>query len=339
MQALLQENWEKDSISLREVEEPRPGRGEVKIRVRAAGICGTDVRGISSLRPPVILGHEFSGEVAEIGQGVEKIKVGDRVTSETTIYRCGVCSYCQEGFFNLCPERKGIGSGVNGSFAEYIVVPEFAVHLIPRQLSFEEGAVLEPLACAVRGVLEQAELEGKEKVIVLGPGPLGILVSWVVKTRGASVILVGKREDEFRFQVAKEGGVDDTLNLDEVNVGKIVLQEIDPYGVDVVFECSGALSAVSLGLELLRKRGRYIQMGILHRPVTVDFDQYLFSRELEVTGSRTQTTSSWEKAISLLEKVNIPLKKIITHVLPLSRWQEGFELTQSRKAIKVILMP
>jgi len=243
------------------------------------------------------------------------------------------------GFFNLCPERKGIGSGVNGAFAEYIVVPEFAVHMLPPQLSFEEGAVLEPLACAARGVLEQAELKDKEKVVVLGPGPLGILVSWVAKTRGASVILVGKAEDELRFQVAREGGVDYLLNLDEVDVEDFILREIDSYGVDLVFECSGALPAVSLGLEVLKKRGQYVQMGIIHRPVAVDFDRYLFSRELKITGSRTQTASSWEKAISLLENTSLPLRKIITHSLPLSRWQEGFELTQSRKAIKVILKP
>ena len=142
MQALLQENWEKDSISLREVEEPRPGRGEVKIRVRAAGICGTDVRGISSLRPPVILGHEFSGEVAELDKG-EKIKVGDRVTSETTIYRCGVCSYCQEGFLTCVQKEKVLARGLMDLLLN-IVVPEFAVHLIPRQLSFEEGVCSNP---------------------------------------------------------------------------------------------------------------------------------------------------------------------------------------------------
>ncbi|MDI3542576.1 MAG: L-iditol 2-dehydrogenase [Candidatus Atribacteria bacterium] len=339
MWALLQENLEKNSISLREVEEPQPGIGEVKIRVRAAGICGTDIHGISSLNPPVILGHEFSGEVVEIGQEVKRIKVGDRVTSETTIYRCGVCPYCREGFFNLCPERKGIGSGANGSFAEYIVVPEFAVHVLPEKLSFEEGAVLEPLACATRGVLEQTRIGGNDKVVVLGPGPLGILVSWVAKTRGASVILVGKQEDELRFQVAKEGEVDYLLNLDEVNIKEAITQEIDPYGVDVVFECSGALPAVSLGLEVLKKRGRYVQMGIIHKPVIVDFDQYLFSRELKITGSRTQTTSSWEKAINLLENTNLPLEKIVTHILPLSQWQEGFELTKNRKAIKVVLKP
>lgn len=339
MQALVQENLEKSSISLRELAEPQPGPGEVKIRVRAAGICGTDVHGISSLQPPVILGHEFSGEVVEVGQEVKAIKVGDRVTSETTIYRCGVCPYCQKGLFNLCPERKGIGSGVNGAFAEYIIVPEFAVHFLPQQLSFEEGAVLEPLACAVRGVLEQAQLEDKEKVVVLGPGPLGILVSWVAKTRGALVILVGKSEDKLRFQVAKEGRVDYLLNLDEVNVREFIFREVDPYGVDTVFECSGALPAVSLGLEVLKKRGQYVQMGIIHQPVTVDFDQYLFSRELKITGSRTQTTSSWQKAIHLLEKTKLPLKKIVTHILPLAQWQEGFELTKNRKAIKVILTP
>lgn len=339
MWALVQENIDKSSISLKEIPEPSCGDGEVKIKVIFAGLCGTDIHGIASLRPPIVLGHEFSGVVVEVGKDVQKVTVGDLVTSETTVYRCGQCLYCTEGFFNLCPERKGIGSNVNGAFAEYIVVPEFAVHKLPDFLSLEEGAVLEPFACAIRGVVEQARLQGTEKVVVLGPGPLGILVSWVAKALGARVLLVGGPGDEGRFQVALAGGVDGTFDFTQVEVQEAVKRVFSPYGADVVFECSGSPQAVSLGLLALRKRGMFVQMGILHREVNVDFDRFFFSSEIVVTGSRTQTTSSWNKAFAFLEKKRLPLRMLVTHVLPLKKWQEGFSLVRERKAIKVLFKP
>ncbi len=339
MWALVQETIDKSSIRLREIPEPSCGNTEVKIRVVFAGICGTDVHGISSLQPPVVLGHEFSGVVVEVGKGVQKFRVGDFVTSETTVYRCGHCPYCAEGFFNLCPERKGIGSSVNGAFAEYIVVPEFAVHRLPDFLSLEEGAILEPFACAVRGVAEQAHLQGSEKVVVFGPGPLGILVSWVAKALGSRVLLVGGPGDEERFRVALAGGVDETIDFSRIDVQEAVRKAFGPYGADAVFECSGSPQAVYSGLSVLRKRGMFIQMGILHREVNVDFDRFLFSSEIVLTGSRTQTTSSWHRALAFLEKKKLPFRMLISHVLPLAKWQEGFALIREKKAIKVLLKP
>jgi L-iditol 2-dehydrogenase len=339
MLALVQENESKESVCLRDVPEPRCGDEEVKIRVLFAGLCGTDVYGIASLRPPVILGHEFSGVVVEVGEKVQGIHVGDLVTSETTVYRCGHCLYCQEGLFNLCPERKGIGSSADGAFAEYIVVPSFAVHRLPDFLSLEEGAILEPLACAVRGVIEQAGLKGDEKVVVLGPGPLGILVSWVAKALGARVLLVGGPGDEERFRVALLGNIDQVVDFTLSDVQGVVRNVLSPYGADVVFECSGAPQAVQSGLSVLRKRGMFVQMGILHREVNVDFDRFLFSSEIVLTGSRTQTSSSWHKTFAFLEKTRLPLRSLISRVLPLTRWREGFNLVREKRAIKVLLRP
>lgn len=339
MLALVQENIDKSSICLKEVPEPSYGDTEVKIRVIFAGICGTDIHGIASLRPPVILGHEFSGVVVAVGRNVRDVQVGDLVTSETTVYRCGRCPYCAKGFFNLCPERKGIGSSVNGAFAEYIVVPEFAVHKLPGFLSLEEGAILEPFACAIRGVVEQANLQGGEKVVVFGPGPLGILVSWIAKALGSEVILVGGPGDRERFRVALAGGVDNTLDFSQGDLQKTVRELFGPYGADVVFECSGAPQAVYGGLSVLRKRGMFVQMGILHREVSIDFDRFLFSSEIVLMGSRTQTTSSWHKAFAFLEKKRLPLRMLVSHILPLTQWQEGFALIREKKAIKVLLKP
>lgn len=339
MRALVQETHDKESIRLKDVPEPCCGDEDVKVRVIFAGVCGTDIHGIASLRPPVILGHEFSGIVVETGKRVQKFRVGDLVTSETTVYRCGGCPYCREGLFNLCPERKGIGSSVNGAFAEYVVIPEFAGHKLPEFLSLEEGAILEPLACAVRGVVEQAKLQGNEKVVVFGPGPLGILVSWVAKGLGAKVLLVGGPGDEERFRVALAGGIDEAVNFALTDVQEAVWRVLSPYGADVVFECSGSPQAVHSGFSVLRKRGMFVQMGILHHEVHVDFDWLLFSSEVVLTGSRTQTTSSWHKAFAFLEKRRLPLRMLISSILPLIEWREGFRLIREKKAIKVLLKP
>ncbi len=339
MRALVQEHQEKDSLVLKEIPEPKVMPGWLKVKVMAAGVCGTDVHGISSLVPPVVLGHEFSGEVVEIGEGVEEFFPGARVTSETTVYHCGHCLYCVEGHFNLCPDRRGLGSRADGGFAEYVLVPHTTALIFPEHLSYEEGALFEPFACAVHGVVEQASVKGGEKVLVLGPGPLGILVGWLAGALGAKVLLAGKSEDRGRLHIASRGPLYDVVNVDEEDLNLRIGDDFGPYGADLVFECTGALPAIGSGLELLRKRGMFIQMGIIHKPVTMDFDRFLFSSELVLTGSRTQKHSSWLRALEILDKTHLPLKELITHALPLEKWREGFDLTLRREAIKVILHP
>ena len=322
-----------------QVPDPTPGARELKVRVEAAGVCGTDVHGIASLVPPVTLGHEFSGVVVELGREVTGLEVGDRVSSETTVYHCGRCPYCLEGHFNLCPDRKGLGSRADGVFAEYVIIPQHTAHRLPETLTFEEGALLEPFACAVHGVVEQAMIKDQQTVCVLGPGPLGILVGWLAAKRGARVVLVGKTEDRKRMETAGRGGIEYLVDIDQTGLTQFVQETFGSYGVDAVFECSGALGAVYAGLELLKKRGLFLQMGILHRPVELDVDRFLFGSELVLTGSRTQKKSSWEQAIEILTKERFPLKALLTHHLSLDDWQEGFALTLNRQAIKVILKP
>ncbi|HSV31478.1 MAG TPA: alcohol dehydrogenase catalytic domain-containing protein [Atribacteraceae bacterium] len=339
MKALVQGSKHKESLQLREVPEPTPGAMELKVRVEAAGVCGTDVHGIASLEPPVILGHEFSGVVVERGEEVVGFEVGDRVSSETTVYHCGRCPYCLGGHFNLCPDRKGLGSRADGVFAEYVIIPQHTAHRLPDTLSYEEGALLEPFACAVHGAVEQAAIRAGQTVCVLGPGPLGILVGWLAARQGAGVVLVGKSEDRMRMEVALRGGIGHLVNSDEVELKQFVNETFGDYGVDAVFECSGALGAVYAGLAVLKKRGLFLQMGILHRPVELDFDRFLFASELIISGSRTQKKSSWDKAIAILSADRFPLQTLVTHRLSLEEWQEGFALTLNRQAIKVILRP
>jgi len=326
-------------MALVNVPEPSPGPGEVKVQVKATGICGTDLYGYSAVKPPVIIGHETAGEVVEIGEGVKKVQVGERITTETTAYICGKCRFCQNGDYNLCLERRGLGSKINGTFADYFVIREESIHPLPSHIDFFTGALTEPLACATHAVMEQGETLANDVVLVLGPGPLGLLVSQVAKTKGAKVIICGISGDEKRLTLAKNLGIDFVVNLEEIDISKLLRKITKGYGVDIVFECSGSPAAVHLGLELVRKRGRYIQVGILHQGVELDFNDILFTREVCLIGSHTQKPSSWVKALGLMEEKKVNLKALVTHRLPLREWERGFKIAKEKSSIKIILYP
>ncbi len=328
-----------DEMKLVDVSEPFPGPGEVKIKVRAIGICGTDLYGYSAVTPPIIIGHETAGEVVEVGKEVKTVRIGERVTTETTAYICGKCRFCQSGDYNLCPERRGLGSKVNGAFAEYFVIREENTHYLPSHIDFSSGALTEPLACATHAVMEQAKVSGCDVVVVLGPGSLGLLVSQVARAKGAKVIICGISGDEKRLALAKDLGIDFAINLQEMNIHRFLRQITKGYGADIVLECSGASAAVHLGLKLVRKRGKYIQAGILHQRVELDFDDVLFGREIYLIGSHTQKPSSWAKALKLMEEKKVNLTSLITHHLPLTEWKRGFKIARERDSIKVILYP
>mgnify|MGYP000182647648 CR=1 FL=1 len=326
-------------MALVDIPEPAPGPGEVKVLVKATGICGTDLYGYSAVKPPVVLGHETAGEVVEVGEGVKRLRVGDRVTTETTAYVCGKCRFCQSGNYNLCPERRGLGSKVNGAFAKYFVIREKSVHRLPSNVDFLSGALTEPLACAIHAVTEQGKISSGDVVLVIGPGPLGLLVGQVAKTQGARVIICGLTGDEERLALAKGLGVDFALNLQIMDISRFIEEVTDGYGADAVFECAGAPSAVELGLKLVRKRGKYIQAGILRQPVKLNLDDVLFGREINLIGSHTQRPSSWTKALRLMREEKVNLKSLVTHQFPLTEWEKGFKIAKERNSIKVILYP
>jgi len=290
-------------MALVDIPEPAPGAGEVKVLVKATGICGTDLYGYSAVKPPVVLGHETAGEVVEVGEGVKRLRVGDRVTTETTAYVCGKCRFCQSGNYNLCPD------------------------------------LTEPLACATHAVMEQGKISSGDVVLVIGPGPLGLLVGQVAKTQGARVIICGLTGDEERLALAKDLGVDFALNLQIMDISRFIEEVTDGYGADAVFECAGAPSAVELGLKLVRKRGKYIQAGILRQPVKLNLDDVLFGREINLIGSHTQRPSSWTKALRLMREEKVNLKSLVTHQFPLTEWEKGFKIAKERNSIKVILYP
>jgi L-iditol 2-dehydrogenase len=331
------------NMELREAPRPTPGPGQVVIRVKAAGICGSDLHIRAwdikiPMRPPMITGHEFSGVIDELGSGVEGWQVGERVTGEPSYSVCGVCPWCRTGAYNLCPERKVLGYWVDGAFAEYTVVPADRLHRLPENVGFHEGALVEPLACCVHGVLELTGIGAGELVVVSGPGAIGLLAMQVARTCGARIVVVGTEADAHRLDVARSLGADYAVEVGNGRPQDLVGELSDGVGADVVLECSGAPAAVDVGLDLVRRQGRYTQIGLFGRPVTVDWERIAY-KELRVTGSFSQRWTAWRRALTLLERGAIRLKPLISDVLPLSAWEEGFRKAEEREGLKVILEP
>ena len=233
----------KGNVEVREVAERSPGPGEVKIAVRNAGICGTDLHIYHDhfmSNPPVVMGHEFCGEVAEVGRGVTAYAPGDRVTCETAARTCGRCRFCRRGDYNLCNDRLGFGYGVDGAFTNFVIARQALLHRLPDNVDFIAGALTEPLACAVHGVIHLTRVQAGDVVVVTGPGPIGLMVAQVAKAEGGCVILLGTSRDAARLKVARNLGLAGVMNLDEEDAVSFVRELTGGFGADVVFESAGA---------------------------------------------------------------------------------------------------
>lgn len=330
------------NVALQDVEEPVAAPGQVKIRVQAAGLCGTDLHIYKDefrSFPPVVLGHEVAGEVAEVGEGVSGIEIGARVTTETYFSTCGVCRYCRNGQNNLCLNRRSIGSAVNGGFTQYLVVPAKNIHRLPPDVDFQAGALTEPLACVVHGVLSTPTVAPGDVAVIAGPGAIGLLTLQVVKAAGATVIVLGTDADESRLEQARNLGADYTINVQRENPAPLVA-DVTPEGLgaDVVYECSGAGPAAQQLLELVRRRGRFVQIGLFGKPVAWDLDQICF-KELVVTGSNASTPPAWVRALQLLASGSVRTAPLISHVFDVTDWQQAFDTFEARTGVKMILQP
>jgi L-iditol 2-dehydrogenase len=268
-------------IEVREREITRPGAGEVLIRVEAVGICGSDVHiyewtpGYEAIARhfPRIIGHEFAGEIVAIGQGgTGGFHIGEEVTSETC-KSCGQCFYCKMGEGIICQHRYEfgrIGFERDGAMAEYVVVPEECLHRIPPEVSMEEAAMTEPAAVAL-GAVERASFFPGDPVIVIGPGPIGLMILQICKARGAgSVGVVGLAEDRNRLVVAKELGADYVLTGNPEENLKVIIELTQGLGAATVFEVSGSAKAAVSGLPMLRLTGEMVLVGIYPEAVPVD---------------------------------------------------------------------
>ncbi len=330
------------NIEVADVPRPKPGRLEVLISVERAGICGTDLHILHArfpkVRPPVTLGHEFAGVVTEVGPGVDDWRLGDRVCVESEAFSCGQCQYCRSGLTNLCPERLAYGYSKDGGFASFISVRQTALHRLPDSVSFQEGALCEPLSVAVHAVMECAEIKNKDIVLVTGPGPIGLLILQVARAMGARLVISGTEKDQKRFDTAVHIGADHIIRVDKSNLIDLVMDLTDGRGVDTAFECSGAAAALNDCLLCVKRQGQVIQVGLFGSPVETVMDQVAI-KEITMRGAFAHNHETWNKAIDLLAKNKVKLKPLISGEFALTEWHEAFMLSEKGQGFKYLLYP
>lgn len=330
-----------DNMEFIELPIPEATEDKVLIEVAYTGICGSDIHTFKgeykNPTTPVVLGHEFSGKVVAVGQKVTSVKIGDRVTSETTFYVCNKCEYCKKKQYNLCPHRKGLGTQQNGSMANYVLAREESIHILPDSLSYEGAAMSEPLACCVHAMYQLSRLELQDTIIIMGPGPIGLFLLQIAKEIGASVIMTGITKDAHRLELAKSMGADIVVDTLKEDLAAIVQKVTHGRGVDKVYDASGAVLAVNASLPLIRKKGQFIQVGLFSSKV-VDIDtESIIQREIEYIGSRSQNPYDWPIAIHLLAKGAIDINRMITKKYPLEKWRTAFEKVMEGNEIKVMI--
>jgi L-iditol 2-dehydrogenase len=317
------------NVGLAERPEPSAAPGHVVLEVAGAGICGTDLHIFDDefpSEPPVTMGHEVSGVVAELGEGVDEEWLGARVVTETYFSTCGVCAFCLAGRTNLCPERRSIGSRVDGGFAPLLHVPERNLHRIPDWLDGRAASLAEPLACCCNSLLDPDRVSEGDDVLVIGPGPVGLLAAQVARASGGRVHVRGTPRDEARLAAARALGLETSTTED------------GPLEADVVVECSGSAGGMAFGLESARRRGRYVQIGLAGKPVTVPLDLVCYS-ELTVSSGNASTPASWLRALALIEAREVELEPLVSEVVPLAEWDRAFAATRAGRGIKYVLDP
>jgi len=325
-------------VELRDWPEPTPEPDQVKLKIAAAGICGTDIHIINgrwTCRPPVVLGHEFCGTVVEAGSLVKGLKAGDRVVASNPARTCGRCYYCQAGNPFMCPQRISAGYMIDGAFAEYLCIVADQCHLLPDNVTFRQAASGEPLSVAVRAVTQRTTVHSGDLVLVSGPGCIGLLTTVVAKLEGARVVVAGIQKDKVRMELAKSLGADVVVNASQDSVVEVVRSLNGGDGADIVFECAGATASLDVCLDAVRKGGTVVQAGVYPGRVETELNRVMM-KELNFIGIYGYVWTTWQRSLRLLSEGKINTEAIITHEFSLDEYEKAFRTTQDGSGAKVI---
>jgi 2-desacetyl-2-hydroxyethyl bacteriochlorophyllide A dehydrogenase len=353
MKAVIKKGYEDHMLEYTDIPKPEVGPGDVLIRVKAAGICGSDlplyygkVEG-KTVDYPIVIGHEFAGEVCRVGEGVEAWKIGDRVVSDNTGYVCGKCYACGSGEYLFCAHRKGMGNDMDGGFAEYVKIPAQVLNAfpnclyqIPENVSYEHAAILDPCCNAYKAIIQEAQMLPGQTIVVFGAGALGLFCVQIAQIAGAGrIIVVGMKEDqEVRFSRAKELGATDFIVADGENVVERARALAGEEGVAVVVDCAGAPVVLQQSIELIRNGGKIVKIGYSKNPIGFSLDNMAL-KGVTLIGHMGYNSTSWKNCIELLTQGRVRMDSIISHRMPLSQWEQGIEMVKARIATKVILVP
>jgi len=329
------------------MEKPVPGPGDLLLRMQATAICGTDIRILEGkktkgVRYPSVIGHEISGEICEVGSDVKGFAVGDRV-SVANVIPCGNCTSCLSGRENACLNRKAIGYEFDGGFAEYVLIPSIALQSgnivkLPDNISYEEGALIEPLSCCIRG-LKNAGTKFGDIVLVVGAGPIGLMHLQLAKIAGASKTIVSE-PNPARLEKAKKLGADVVVNPTAESLEDIVMRETNGLGADVVILAIGVPSMISSCIKLC-KRGGTVNLfaGFSGTGESVIEANLIHYNEINVNGSTAYKRSDYFEAARMVATGRINLKELVTHRFSIDEFQQAYEVAKSGEGLKIVIHP
>ena len=311
---------EKGSVEIREIEKPIIGEDDVLLEVMNVGVCGSDLHQWTSdhswtVNYPVVLGHEFGGIIAELGSRVSGWKAGDRVVSETAAVINPASPLSRTGLYNLDPDRKGFGYGVNGAMTKYVKVPARCLHHVPDELPFEQACLTEPCCVAYNAVVNNSHIKPGDRVVVLGPGTIGILCAAMAKLCGAEVAIVGLESDLTEWAKQKDG-----------------------LGADFIIDAAGASITLKIAMQLVRPNGHITKVGWGPQPLGFSLDP-LVQKNVTLKGSFSHNWPIWEKVIGLLASGALDVKPIIGGVWPIEQWHQAFEKMHKGEVVKSVLKP
>jgi 2-desacetyl-2-hydroxyethyl bacteriochlorophyllide A dehydrogenase len=337
---------------LEEVDVPVAGPGEILIKVEACGICAGDIKAYTGapsfwgdetqpayIKAPMIPGHEFIGRVVALGEGVQGFVVGERVISEQ-IVPCWDCRFCKRGQYWMCEKHDlyGFQNNVNGGMAEYMKFTKEAINYkVPENLPIEDAILIEPYACSFHAV-QRAQIQLGDVVVISGAGTLGLGMIGAARLAGPGKLIVLDLNDD-RLEIAKKFGADIVINPMKTDVVAEIKGMTEGYGCDIYIEATGHPKSVEQGLAMIRKLGRFIEFSVFKDPVTVDWSIIGDRKELDILGSHLGPYC-YPLVIDGIANGKLPTEGVVTHQLPLERFQEGFELVKSgRNSLKVVLVP
>jgi len=327
-----------DCVELREVAAPQIGPQDVLLEVANVGVCGSDLHQWTAdhswpVNYPVVLGHEFGGRIVDVGSEVAGWEIGQRVVSETAAIIDPDNPLSRQGRYNLDPTRKGFGYGVDGAMTRYVRVPARILHRVPDSLPLEQACLTEPCCVAYNAVVKNARIEPGDRVIVLGPGTIGILCAAMARLCGAEVAVVGLPQDAVRLQVAALYGCETVVG----DAGPFAVAR-DGLGCDGVVDAAGASATLQLAMQWVRPGGWISKVGWGPQPLGFNLDP-LVQKNITLQGSFSHHWAIWERVIALLASGQLDVRPIIGGIWPLEQWREAFQQMHDGHVVKSVLKP
>lgn len=318
-------------ISFREVDIPIPGANQVLVKIKRIGICGSDIHVFHGTHPftpyPVTQGHELSGQIVELGSLVQGLKVGQRVTIEPQCF-CNECYPCTHGKYNLCENLKVMGFQTTGTASEYFAVDASKVDVLPEGMSYDEGAMIEPLAVTVHAAKRFPELENA-KVAILGCGPIGILLAQSCKALGASQVLITDISD-YRLALAKQVGADYTVNTRDRNFGEAMVEAFGPDKADVIYDCAGNDITMGQAIQYARKGSTIILVAVFAKMANVDL-AVLNDHELDLNTTMMYRHEDYVDALRLVDQGKIQLQPLMSKHFAFADYQQAYEYIDANR--------